>query len=188
MIEHTRRRGAVGLALLLVALLALAGCKGANMTTLDVTLDKSDDAATVTVDDGRAVIDVTSASGIGGLTATLSDGKWPAEVVVRLNTRGLERLDFGYGNVQMSTGLSSTGDPNPPLMLTVVDEDGNVQRASPSADIYYPVIRVVDSSGAMVTPAFPLPAGSAFEIVLPPHFHQDEEYPFFWMEWVDFYR
>ena len=187
MSRYTRRAGAAGLGLLLVALLALAGCQGANMATIEVTLDKDDDAATVTVADGRAVIDVRSAGGIGGLTATLTDGQWPAEVVVRLNTRGLERLDFGYGNVQMSTGLSSTGDPNPPLMLTVVDEEGNVQRASPSADIYYPIIRVVDSAGAAATPTFPLPAGSVFEIVLPPHFHQ-EEHPSFWMEWVDFYR
>lgn len=157
------------------------------MATIDVSLDKGDDTATITVADGRALIDVASASGIGGLTATLSSGQWPEEVVVRLDTRGLERLEFGYSNVQMSTGLSSTGDPAPPLMLTVVDEAGNAQRASPSSDIYYPTIRVAGGDGVAVTPVFPLPAGSAVEITLPRHFHQEKQGTF-WMEWIDFYR
>lgn len=180
-------RGLLGLALLLAALLALAGCKRTTMATIDVTLDKHDDKATVTVADGRAVIDVTSASGIGGLTAILDDGDWPDEVVVRLNTRGLERLEFGYGNVQISTGLSSTGDPNPPLMLTVVDEAGNVETAPPSSDSYYPVIRAVGSDGVAATPVFPLPEGSVFEITLPRHFSELKPESF-WMQWIDFYR
>ena len=53
-------------AALWVALWALIGCAGGNMDTVDVTLDKADDSATVTTDSGRVVIDVTSASGIGG--------------------------------------------------------------------------------------------------------------------------
>ena len=180
-----------GLACLsLLATLLAAGCAGARTDTnmIAVTLDKaSEDTATVRVEDGRAVIDVTSPSGIGGLTATLSGGKWPEEVVVRLRLRGLERLEIGYSNILLSTGVSSTGDPDPPLILTVVDEEGNVQRASPSADIYYPTIRFVDGSQALATLTFPLPEGTVIEVVMPPHFHQQEQTSF-WMQWIDFYR
>ena len=53
-----------------VALWALAGCAGGDMAAINVTLDTGDDRATVAMDDGRAVIDVTSAGGIGGRTGT----------------------------------------------------------------------------------------------------------------------
>jgi len=183
------RAGITGI-ILLASLLA-AGCAGGKMDAdmITVTLDKpAEDTATVSTADGRAVIDVTSPSGIGGLTATLGKGEWPGEVIVRLRLRGLERLEFGYSNFLLSTGVSSTGDPNPPLMLTVVDEEGNVERASPSANIYYPTIRFVDGGGqALATPAFPLPEGTVIEVVMPPHFHEQEQTSF-WMQWIDFYR
>ena len=114
--------------------------------------------------------DRTSATGIGGLTATAD--AWPAEVVVRLHLRGLEGLTIRYGHVIITSGVSSTGDPVA-LTLSVVDEEGNVQSASPSYDIYYPDIRAVTPDGAAEVgplaagerPAFPLPEGSAFETV-----------------------
>ena len=178
-----------GLACLsLLATLLAAGCAGARTDTnmIAVTLDKaSEDTATVRVEDGRAVIDVTSPSGIGGLTATLSGGKWPKEVVVRLRLRGLERLEIGYGDVTLTTGLSSSGGPGPALTLSVTAADGTVQSASPSADIYYPDIHLVtDAAG---TPVAPWPEGSVVEITLPPHFHQDK-HPSFTLRWIDFYR
>jgi len=162
------------------------------MNTIDVTLDKHDDNVTVTNDDGRAVIDVTSFSGIGGLEAAADE--WPEEVVVRLRVRGLEGLTIRYGDAIITTGISSTGDPVA-LTLSMVDEEGHVQSASPSADIYYPDIRAVTANGTTAVgplatgerPAFPLPEGSALEITLPPHFHR-ADYPSFTMQWVDFYR
>lgn len=179
---------------LLVTLLMLAGCAGGNetMSAIDVTLDKHDDSATVTIEDGRAVIDVTSATGIGGLKATADE--WPEEVVVRLGLRGLEGLTIRYGDYILMTGVSSTGDPVP-LTLSVIDDEGNVQSASPSADVYYPDIRAVTPDGATAVgplaagerSAFPLPEGSVFEITLPPHFHQGD-HPSFSLQWIDFYR
>ena len=181
-------------AALLGATMLLAGCAGGNMSTIEVTLDKPiDDRATVTTDDGRAVIDVTSASGIGGLTATAD--AWPDEVVVRLRLRGLEGLEIRYGNVVITTGVASNGGLGSGLTLSVIGEDGTVQSASPSSDLYYPDIRAVTTEGttnvgplaAGERPAFPLPEGSVFELTLPPHFHQDD-HPSFSLQWVDFYR
>ena len=163
------------------------------MNTIDVTLDKRDDSATATTEDGRAIIDVTSVSGIGGLNATA--GEWPAEVVVRLRLRGLEGLEIRYGDFIITTGISSTGGPGPELTLSVVRADGTVQSASPSADVYYPEVRAVTPDGTTAVgplatgerPAFPLPEGSTLEITLPPHFHRDD-HPSFTLQWIDFYR
>ena len=180
-------------AVALLAALLLGGCAGSNMSAIEVTLDKPiDDRATVTTEDGRAVIDVTSAGGIGGLTATA--GEWPAEVVVRLRLRGLEGLEIRYGDVTIATGVSSSGQPSA-LTLSVLDEDGNVQSASPSSDVYYPNIQAVTPDGTTAVgplaagqrPPFPLPEGSALEITLPPHFHRDD-HPSFTLQWIDFYR
>ena len=162
------------------------------MEAIDVTLDKADDRATVTTEDGRAVIDVTSAGGIGGLTATAET--WPEEVVVRLRLRGLEGLEIRYGDATIATGVSSSGQPSA-LTLSSVDENGNVQSASPSADIYYPDIQAVTPDGTTAVgplaagerPSFPLPEGSAFEITLPPAFQQSGS-PSFSVQWIDFYR
>jgi hypothetical protein len=180
-------------AVALLAALLLGGCAGSNMSAIEVTLDKPiDDRATVTTEDGRAVIDVTSAGGIGGLTATAD--AWPEAVVVRLRLRGLEGLEIRYGDVTIATGVSSSGQPSA-LTLSVLDEDGNVQSASPSSDVYYPNIQAVTPDGTTAVgplaagerPPFPLPEGSALEITLPPHFHRDD-HPSFTLQWIDFYR
>jgi len=169
---HRRARGA---AVLLLLFVLLAAC-GKGEDVIEVTLDKPEsDTAAVTLEDGRAVIDVTSASGIGGLTARAAE--WPEEIVVQLRLRGLERLEIAYGNVAIATGVASTGDPGPALMLSVTDEQGRVQTVSPSSYVYYPDIRRVTLSGDE----------SAFAVTLPPHFQQGD-YDAFRVQWIDFYR
>jgi len=171
----------MGLGILVIA----AGCRaGREAVVIDITLDKVDDTATVTASGERALIDVTSVSGIGGLEATLTEGAWPAEVVVRLRTRGLEQLFIRYGAFDIMTGKSSHDSPDPPLILYVEGEDGRVQSAPPSSDVYYPDIRVVNPSAD--NPKLPA-ADGYYEIVLPAHFHRGE-YPSFSMQWIDFYR
>jgi hypothetical protein len=140
---------------------------------IDVTFDREKgSSADVTYADGRVFIDVADSWGINGLSARLEEGEWPEEVVVRLRLRGLERLEIHYGNYTIATGRSSNDSPDPPLILTVIDEQGRAQSASPSAYNYYPDIRRTEAG---------------FEIALPPHFHQDD-YPSFSLQWIDFYR
>lgn len=168
---------------------------------IELTLDRPEgNTAEVTIANDRAVIDVTDQHGINGLNAHLVEGEWPEEVVIRLSLQGLERLEIHYDDLTITTGVSSTGSPPPPLTITVVDEAGNAQSASPSADIYYPDIRAVLPGGAapdgatavgpLATgdkPPIPLPEGSTFEITLPPHFFA-EKHDSFSMQWIDFYR
>ncbi len=181
MIKRYLRLTVMGLSLLVMA----AGCRaGQEAAVIDIILDRVDDAATVTVNGEQALIDVTSVSGIGGFEATLAEGAWPAEIVVRLRTRGLEQLFIRYGAFDIATGKSSNDSPDPALILSVEGENGQVQSAPPSADIYYPDIRVVNPSAD--NPKLPADDGY-YEITLPPHFHRDE-YPSFSLQWIDFYR
>ncbi len=162
---------------------------------IELSLDRPEyNSAVVTIEDGRALIDVTDRQGINGLNARLTQGEWPAEIVVRLPLRGLEQLWIHYGDLAISTGVSSTGAPTP-LTITVVDEAGNTQSASPSADIYYPSIRAITPDDTFAIgplaagerPAIPLPEGSTIEITLPPAFFR-EAHDSFSMQWIDFFR
>jgi hypothetical protein len=140
---------------------------------IEITLDRPEgNSFTLTTTESRATITVADHRGINGLNARLVEGAWPGEVVVRLGLRGLERLEIHYGNYTLTTGRSSNDSPDPSLMLSVIDEQGQVASASPSADIYYPDIQET---------------GDGFEITLPPHFHR-EQHPSFSMQWIDFYR
>ena len=178
--------------LFLPALLWLVACAGVGGAppVIDVTLDRAGDSAIVSYDKGpgpandTTTIDVTSAGGIGGLTAALTEGDWPAAVVVRLHTRGLEQLTIGYGRFGIVTGRSSNDSPDPALILSVEGERGEVQSAAVSSSVYYPAIRVVRPQSHQ--PKLPA-AGGHYEITLPPHFHQGA-HPSFAMQWIDFYR
>lgn len=157
----------------LLLLLFATGCASRQLSMITVTLEHTDDAAAVvTADNDRVFIDVTDGRGINGLTAEIDDGRWPDEITVLLRLRGLEQLEISYDNVVLATGLSSNDSPDPPLMLTVRDDQGNSQSASPSADIYYPDIERTTEG---------------FEITLPSHFFLEER-PMFSLRWIDFYR
>lgn len=194
-LNNNRWRRSLAILLLTTGLLLGACQLTETQPMIELSLDRPEyNSAEVTIEDGRALIDVTDRQGINGLNARLVDGDWPAEIVVRLPLRGLEQLWIHYGDLAISTGVSSTGAPVP-LTITVVDEAGNTQSASPSADIYYPDIRAVTPDGPTAVgplatgdrPAIPLPEGSAFEITLPPDFFR-EAHDSFSMQWIDFYR
>lgn len=151
---------------------------------IEIMLDKQSDAALVEYRPGRLTIDVTSASGIGGLQAELADGSWPEQVLVRLRLRGLERLELSYGNYTIVTSISSTFDPAPPTTLYTRDEDGSVTETTSPEDAFQPAI--TPHSLTQETPVIPLQDGY-FEVALPAHFFETGERNFT-LQWIDFYR
>lgn len=182
--QHTFRR--LSLALLAVGLLWLAACQPTTETEplIQVSMDKQGDTAEVTLEDDRAIIDVTSPQGIGGMHVSLEEGAWPAEVVVRLHLSGLERLEIGYDQFVIATGLSSNSSPDPALMLYVKNENGEVEESSPSSDVYYPTIEIVTDDGS--EGSIPLENGY-FQVTMPAHFYQTAP-DAFTLQWIDFYR
>lgn len=139
---------------------------------IDITLDHpADSAAALSITDGRAFIDVTDPRGINGLTAVLSAGDWPEEIVVLLRLRGLEHLEISYGDYILTTGRSSNESPNPPVTFSVRDENGDATQL-PAPTSANPAIRHT---------------ADGFEITLPPHFFEDD-YSSFSIQWIDYYR
>lgn len=168
-------RGFIGLLLIATGLADLVGCASEreDETLIDVTLDRSERGEFRTsIADSRLTINVVDRVGINGLTAKLTKGNWPEEVMVNLPLQGLERLEIYYGNYTITTGRSSNDSPDPPLILYVTDENGNVTSAPVSSLAYFPEIdRTTDG----------------FQITLPPHFYREAP-PSFSLQWIDFYR
>lgn len=151
---------------------------------IEVTLDKSDDTADVILEDDQAIIDVRSASGIGGLHAALVAGDWPSVVVVRLHLKGLERMEIGYGQFLIVSGFSSTSEPAPLPSVYAISEAGGSEPVIDADKGFYPTIHVVPAEGSQ--PAIPLQNGY-FEVALPPDFYIGQP-DAFTLQWIDFYR
>ena len=158
----------------MMLMLLLAACSvEARQPMIDIVLDRPEvGSATLTLSDSHALIDVTDAHGINGLTATLTEGQWPEQITIHLRLKGLERLEIHYGPYTIATGKSSNDSPDPPLILYVADGDGKVTQAPVSSSIYFPDISRT---------------GDGFDVTLPTHFFQEQR-PAFSVHWIDFYR
>lgn len=158
----------------MILMFMLAACSAeVRQPMIAITLDRPEvGSAELTLSDSHALIDVTDAHGINGLTATLTEGKWPEQIAIHLRLKGLERLEIHYGLYTIATGKSSNDSPDPPLILYVADQDGKVTQAPVSSSIYFPDISRADDG---------------FDITLPPHFFQEQR-PAFSVHWIDFYR
>lgn len=151
---------------------------------IQITLDKTSDSADVHLDGDRAVIDVRSESGIGGLRAELTEGEWPEEVVIRLHLKGLERLEVGFSEYMVITSVSSTDEPAPLPTVYTISAFNEAKTMTQADSGYYPTIQIVPEEGSQ--PAIPLQNGY-FQIGMPRNFYQGDVEAFT-LQWIDFYR
>ena len=63
-----------------------------------VATDKPDNVVETVVEDGRLLVDVQSASGIGSAGIRAADGEMPSTVLMRFHLRGLEQMTFAFGD------------------------------------------------------------------------------------------
>ena len=149
--------------------------------TFDIKTKKPADQIKVKIEKGTATIEVSSQSGIGGATVTLTEGKWPTTVVLRLHLSGMESLTISNGKIKLSASvLSHSGHSR----LLAVVEDGKekkVEKGSP----YWTEVRAFDSTGKPV-PGLP-GSGGYFEITLPKALLEGQPKSLN-LEWIDFYR
>jgi hypothetical protein len=110
--KHTRHVLSLAALALLAALGVLAGCTavpGQGLASVTVSVQKQADRATVTYEGPDAIIDITSPSGIGGASAAIGPGTMPAHILMRFHLKGLEHLEFRYGQTVVTLSLPSGG-------------------------------------------------------------------------------
>jgi hypothetical protein len=107
-----------------------------------VTTRKAEDRVLARLQGDRAVLTVTSPSGIGGATITREGERWSGEMVLRLRFRGLERLQVGNAKVTLSATVSSGGDHRTSWSRSEgVKEEFPIDRSSP----FWAEIRILDA-------------------------------------------
>ncbi|MBM4041158.1 MAG: hypothetical protein FJ290_21870 [Planctomycetes bacterium] len=173
-------------ALLAAAAVALAAepapQKANEAGALEAKCEKEGDAVKVTVEGGKAILSVTSKSGIGRATVERKAERWPDELILRLHLRGLEALNIAAGDLRLSTSLPSyTGGTRLYRVSKEGDEGLKVDKDSP----YWMDIQVFGLDGK---PIKGLPRdGGWFEMRLPKGLLGDQV-KVVTLRWIDFYR
>jgi hypothetical protein len=149
--------------------------KASELPQVTVVLRKSDDSATITSIPDQVVIDFVSPSGIGGATAAIEPGPMPKAILLRFELKGLEGLDFSYGQTQIHVSVPTNGDEP---MESVTELGTSAVSITPDSPYWMPVTR---SNTALNAP------GAYIQVAAPDDFI-DNGVRAFTVQWVDFYR
>lgn len=148
---------------------------GNEARRIEVALRKSEDRVEIQVQDGQAVIDVSSESGIGSATVTRRNGPWPT-IVLRLRLRGLESLRLTTDKATVQASASNSGD-QPGQCHRIRD---GIEEPLGTDSPYYVDIRHVKTAGEDHDSDY-------FEVIVPRAL-LDNLSSRLRIEWIDFYR
>ena len=154
--------------------MACADVAAAEPPPLQFQLHKPGDTAVIQQEAGRAVVVVTSKSGIGQITLTSKDGHWPKDVTLRLHYadghpfKTLEGFEATSSRMQVRSASRESGKT--PFFLA--DEDGKYSRDD------------LNPSGWLKLEF--KPHGDDLDVIFPEHLWRDEKK--LHIQWIDFYR
>jgi hypothetical protein len=161
--------------------LVLTGCAVVPQApaSFDVTTTKPEDDVVVSEENGTAIFDVTSPSGIGSARVTRTSGAMPKNILFRLHLQGLEHFSFAFEDEVIEVSIPSGGEQTP----MVLNQNAGPSSANPldaSSPLWMPA-KIVSAN-----PEIPL-KDSYFEIQAPRAFLESDASSFA-LEWIDFYR
>ena len=145
----------------------------AEPAPLKVQLEFPHDKATITEEEGRMVISVASASGIGRMTLSAKE-RWPKDVTLRLRYadghpfKTLEGFSVTSSRMQIRAGTADTNKAR----FFLADDDGKFSRDD------------LNPTGWLKIEF--KPHGDDLDIVFPSSLWRDEKEVRF--QWIDFYR
>lgn len=142
--------------------------------TVDVTPQKPDDVIALRVEENTAVLDITSLTGIGGITAVFPHAS-PQQVVLHLHLKGLEQLRITYGDTTITAAVSHEDGSSRQSVTDSAVSEQPIDSSSP----HWLNIQLVAPSDEAGT--------SYFAVVLPAHFFTAGQTSFT-TEWIDFFR
>jgi len=133
--------------------------------------------------EGRTIVDVRSAIGIGRMKLSAANDQWPTTLVLRLHLRGLESLRIGNGTSSIDISILSY-EPHRQLCEVVHTPGERRQSVDEESPFWMPVqIKNTETAGQ---PKIPLVDGY-FEVTLPAVLlkHKPKSLS---IRWIDFYR
>ena len=161
---------------------------GSGPPAFEVVPHKPETAIDYRVEGDAVIFDIFSHSGIGGADVSLTEGTMRSQMLLRFHLKGLESLQFAYGEtavsgeIVVSLAVSSSGEHDVRETVTL-GEDRTETPLTPDSP-YWMAVSITPAEGA--TASIPL-ANGYFEVTPPADFlHGD--YQDFTVEWIDFYR
>ncbi len=167
---------------LILMALALAACREQEPLAFQATALKQDVDIRSIYSDGAITFLIYNPSGIGDAKITLSQGRMPQKVRVRLFVQGLENLELSYDNVKIIASVATQNNGPVIERLAKAGEEIEINESSP----YWIEIEALPAKEGGIffgMPALP----SSFLITLPDDFY-DSHATEFALSWVDFYR
>jgi len=156
--------------------------QAAEQVLFQIELKREGDRIEVVRHDGKPVLAVHSAFGIGGATVERKLKRWPKGVKVRLYLKGLESFRVTSGKVALEASVLSHSGHRRLLHLR---KDG---REGPQLDKKSPYWTTIDAFDAGGKPIKGLPKkGGYFELTLPAALFEDNPTSIR-LAWIDFYR
>ena len=134
-----------------------------------VITKNTDDQVDIQYENGVALIDIQSPTGIGSATFELESGDMPGNMLLRLHLRGLEgfRLESAQDQISASVSSGDAGEMNSQTILS----SGTESPLLPGNPLWMDIQREEGYFEVTVSQEFIQNAGKMFEI-----------------EWIDFYR
>ncbi len=156
---------------------------GSITPTFEVVPHKPETAIAYRVEGDAVLFDIFSQSGIGGADVSLTAGTMPEQMLLRFHLKGLESLQFSYGENTITTGVSSLGAHD--ARETVIQGGDSTQETSLTADSpYWMDVSIVAAEGTTAS----IPQADGYFVVTPPADFLHGDYHEFTLEWIDFYR
>ncbi len=149
---------------------------------LEVTPGANDVQTTTELAAGRTIIHVVSPSGIGSATLKSTGGPFTSQLEIRLYLHGLEKLDFIYGDTQVTVSVTSAGQHVAREVARNI-KTGTAKAINADSPYWIPVSRVTGSTRLQ-----PPPSVQDYYSLLPPADLVASDYSTFSIRWIDFYR
>lgn len=138
-----------------------------------------EDKVAIHYEDGAALIDIQSPSGIGSAAFELESGTMPENIMLRLHLMGLEQFRLKSTQEQIAASISS-GNPFHENQISL--RSGTESPLLPGHPLWMEIKVVSDQAEKRI----PLEEGY-FEVTVPQEFIQNAKKTFE-IEWIDFYR
>ena len=138
-----------------------------------------EDQVDIQYENGMALIDIQSPSGIGSAAFELESGSMPENMTLQLHLKGLEEFRLTSAQNQISASVSS-GDASDENQVSLTS--GTESPLLPGNPLWMEIEIVSDQTEKKI----PLKDGY-FEVTIPQQFIQNAGKTFE-IEWIDFYR
>jgi hypothetical protein len=172
---------------LMVALVFLSGCTKMlpGETGISVTTENPEDQVIISERSGEVIFEIHSPGGIGGTVIEFQENQIPDLVIIHLYLKGLEELQFNYGNTHITASVSSQDSS---LIQQTEGKEGalasEIQSITPDSPYWLDIVIISETPPGEND----IPIQDGYFQVKAPQDFLDGNYPVIELLWIGFFR